>query len=244
MDGERIRRVKDRLFLYDKISDLKESFKGHIFTENYGDGTFDHKYRHYEALRCYLLLTCFDILGQESEFVDFDKFLKAKEFKAERVELLRKFSTEPDIELPIQKMHEYYLKTYGFKKRYLYFIDNILDKTQRERLYSSIKIQKINKTQKTGLRVENVGSTKKKNDFLFRLRNEFTHEGKSWATGSHGIFDDLPSIWDKGEIKWAFQTQYLEKFPTYQMQYLTLRWPNELRKILQVTIERLRTQRS
>jgi len=240
MDVERIKRVKDRLFLYDKISDLKEFFRGDEYTEHPSEGTFDHKFRHYQALRFYLLLTCFDILGQESEFIDFNEFLNSNKFKTERIKLLREFSTETEIS-KIKIMYEYYLKIYGFKKRYLYFIDNILDETQRNRLYSTIKIQKVYNAFKAGVRAEDIVTVKKKNDFLFKLRNEFTHEGKSWASGTHGIFEDFPTIWKNGEIKWTFETQYLEKFPTCHVQYSTLRWPSELRKILQETIERLRT---
>lgn len=165
MDVERIKRVKDRLFLYDKISDLKEFFRGDEYTEHPSEGTFDHKFRHYQALRFYLLLTCFDILGQESEFIDFNEFLNSNKFKTERIKLLREFSTETEIS-KIKIMYEYYLKIYGFKKRYLYFIDNILDETQRNRLYSTIKIQKVYNAFKAGVRAEDIVTVKKKNDFL------------------------------------------------------------------------------
>src|SRR5688572_7556273 len=102
MDQDRIQRVKDRLFLYDKISDLKESFRGHDYTEHPSEGTFDHKYRHYEALRFYLLLTCFDILGQGAEFVDFNKFLNGKEFKKERLDVISSQSGIDDVEHKIK----------------------------------------------------------------------------------------------------------------------------------------------
>lgn len=242
MDTERIQRVKDRLFLYDRISDLKESFRGREYIEHPSEGTFDHKYRHYEAMRFYLLLTCFDILGQGVDFVDFNKFLNSSKFKKERKDFLDSLATGMDVETKMKKMHEYYLKTYGFKRRYLYFINNILDQAQRDRLYASIKVKKITNAFKKGIKSEDISTIKRKNDFLFKLRNEFTHEGKSWATGSHGMFDDFPSIWDEGRVKWTFAQQYLEKVGTYHVQYLTLRWPNELRKILQTTIERLRSE--
>jgi hypothetical protein len=242
MDKERIQRVKDRLFLYDKISDLKESFRGHDYTEHPSKSTFDHKYRHYEALRFYLLLTCFDILGQGAEFVDFSKFLNGKDFKEERKIVINSLRTVDDIEDKIKAVHEYYLKTYGFKTRYLYFINNVLDQGQRDRLYASIKISKITNAFSANVKSEDIASVNRKNEFLFKLRNEFTHEGKSWASGSAGLFDDMASMWSDGSITWAFQPQYLEKKGSYHIQYSTLRWPGEVRKILQVTVERLRSQ--
>ncbi len=240
MEFERIQRVKNRLFLYDKISDLKESFRGHDYTEFPSKGTFTHKYRHYEALRFYLLLTCFDILGQGSEFVDFSKFINAKKFAAQRSKLIDSLPPDNDIDKNVKTMHEYYLQTYGFKKRYLYFIDNILDQEQRDRLYASIRVSKITNAFKRGVKSEDISSIKKKNEFLFKLRNEFTHDGKSLASGSDGLFDNMASIWSEGKIKWTFQTQYAEKKGSYHVQYSTLRWPDEIRKILQVTVERLR----
>lgn len=242
MDKDRIQRVKDRLFLYDKISDLKEAFRGHDYTEHPSKGRFDHKYRHYEALRFYLLLTCFDILGQKAEFVDFNKFLNGRKFKEERKKVISSLSAVDDIGTKIKVVHEYYLKTYGFKQRYLYFINNLLDGAQRQRLYASIQISKITNAFSTGVKSEDISSVNRKNEFLFKLRNEFTHEGKSWASGSGGLFNDKASMWSGGELLWAFQPQYLEKKGSYHIQYSTLRWPGEVRKILQVTVERLRHQ--
>ena len=109
-------------------------------------------------------------------------------------------------------------------------------------LYASIKISKITNAFQKGVKSEDISNVKRKNDFLFKLRNEFTHEGRSWASGSGGLFDDMATIWSDGKIKWAFEEQYLERKGTYHIQYSTLRCPSEVRKILQVTIERLRAE--
>lgn len=103
-------------------------------------------------------------------------------------------------------------------------------------------MNKITNAFNRGVKSKDISTIKKKNEFLFKMRNEFTHEGKSWASGSHGIFDKFSPIWDEGKIKWTFDQQYLEKVKTYHVQYLTLRWPNELREILQSTIERLKSE--
>ncbi len=76
MRQEAIEAAQNRLFLYDKPTTIKDIFKGDKYLEtNDARSTWSYKARHSEALRYYLLLTCFDILGQKKKYIDFNKWI-------------------------------------------------------------------------------------------------------------------------------------------------------------------------
>jgi len=114
MSDDQIKLVIERLAFISKLGIVKKYFKGEYLFETTGIG-WTHLYQHFDGLRIYLLLTCFDILGQPDEYRDFKSWLNSSNTKSERNKILTNIKTENIIEITEYIFTEY-SKIYGMTK--------------------------------------------------------------------------------------------------------------------------------
>lgn len=235
--------VEERIRFIKKLIDQNNFFrdrKGHKIYRSGGDNVILHPYTHYSALLYYLSLTCFDILGQPDEWIDFSSWLESKKgnIKKERELQFEKVS-HLDLQNQLIEVHNFYKRKYGFKNSFFRFIDEILDTDQRRRLFETIDAHTIveegNSINESGDIVYNYGkqitedyslTEKEKKKFLLNIRNYFTHKGVSIGDYSGGIFyfeDDKMEIEHSWYSREIYRTRKGEnqKFVCYSV----YRWP-------------------
>lgn len=240
---DKIEVVKDRLFLYDKLYSIKNVFQGKEYLTRPTKGTWDHKYKHFLALRYYLLLTCFDILGQREDFIDFHSWMNSKGNKAQRETIINE-SKSLSVEETIKTVYNNYLKIYGYRNSFSRFIKEILTKEDRDLLMFSIRIYKIHQDVNGNIiKSECLEDEKKKEDYLLMVRNQFTHKGKSLASGTDGLFhepffSEFKGRYIDGILKFPFESQYYEQKDGFRIAYYTRKWPNVIREVIENTLKR------
>ena len=114
IDGT-VRLVNERLEFVSIISNLRPHFLNHKLIRHTPEGGWTHPWIYFDSLRNYLLLTCFDLLGQPSDYLDFQSWLRSSSKQGERdaiVASLDKSGSEADIAI---RIHRAYLDIYGTK---------------------------------------------------------------------------------------------------------------------------------
>lgn len=243
-NSEQIELVESRLYLIKQLIESKEHFRGHHKTRKLPDNYWTHSYKDYAALRIYLSLTCFDILGQPNNWIDFGSWLKSKKLKLEREKIINKNYTSNYSEF-ISAVNNDYNKIYGVKNSFYKFIREILSEKNRLKLFDSINttIQITPKvvtpngiTMATGKDIEFPIEIKEK--FLFNIRNSFTHKGISIGDAAGGIFDTdkpntLPPDW---KPFWGYIGIHTETINGDIINFSVKRWPFVLIEIIEDTI--------
>ncbi|MDX1906184.1 MAG: hypothetical protein SF053_04060 [Bacteroidia bacterium] len=162
----------------------------------------------YPGLRTYLLLTCFDQLGQ-NEWKFFPDWLNSEKskIKKEREEILKKAHLKENITDAagnanakfIASVYNGYNEIYGVKKSFMNFLRDILPKEQREKLLNKIEIQ-IYEVAEGNFNLKSVGNDEDKEKWLYKTRNDYTHNlltsEKHFTQGFFGI-DDNWLIWEE-----------------------------------------------
>ena len=241
LNPERIQIVKERIALVNKLTSVRESFRGNQLIEGGGkDNSWTHPYKHYAALRNYLLLTCFDILGQTEDYIDFFSWLQSKKLKEERENIIKKCEGT-DIVLNMINVHKEYNSIYGISKSFHRFIYQILSDENRNKLFDSIDIKRRSVSDSKPIEI-NV-SEKMKSDFLFLIRNSFTHKGKALASPTGGVyypFDGEEKPFFDPVLKkemWGYFWNYSEVKEKYRTDYFARKWPSLLVEIIEDTIK-------
>lgn len=190
--------VKERLNFIELLNDQENYFIGGNKIKEYEDGDLTHPYKHFSALRIYLALTCFDVLGQPIDRVDFSKWLNSKKLSEERNLILEKSNSDNPLD-SVKSIYNYYNKKYGARSSFNRFILEILSEGDREKLYKSISAVKLvtpeitnpdgTKTVPTGRDYEL--TNKQKLEFLYFIRNSFTHNAISLGIRDIGVFPKL-----------------------------------------------------
>lgn len=126
----------------------------------------------YPPLINYLRLTCFDLLGQPAEWMQFDSWLNSNKKKEEREQIIAtiKFSNSLDF---TKKVYSEYLKIYSVRSSFFRFLNEILPSHDRDILMEKIKIDFIDYT---SIKHDNSISFKEKQEYLYKIRNEYTHK--------------------------------------------------------------------
>lgn len=246
---EKIEIVEERIWLIKKLIDSKDHFTGREYIKTF-ERSWDHPYKHYSALRNYLILTCFDILGQPAEWLTFDSWLKSKKARKEREEIFSKYHGLDAIEVSIG-VHSDYNKIYGVKNSFYKFLKEILSEANRKRLLDSIKVSHIYQdpvyhedgSVTSGLSRPITVDEEEKYKLLYQIRNVFTHRGESISSGAAGIFENYDD----------FYTHIPNEPPGYLSQFLMIKvvngekwefnsvgWPHILIDILKETLEELK----
>lgn len=136
---------------------------------------FEKKY-HIPPVSEYLILTCFDLLGQKSNFISFDQWLTSKKKKNERTEFLNNINTDDFIEKS-KKLYQKFQNIYGVKNSFMNFINYTLDKEHRTQLFDTIRV-KIYSDYPNNLFDVQYGGDDEKASYLYSLRNKFTHRAE------------------------------------------------------------------
>jgi hypothetical protein len=139
----------------------------------------------------YLLLTCFDILGENKEWINFDNWLNSdeKEDEKERSNIFSKIDNNKKLLQNIKYIRSEYNKIYGVRTSFNNFIDNILPVEARFRLLDSI--QEVKNTSKDGV-VDILSNRANNKKLLFEIRNSYTHRGIGIPSGMTNDHSSLP----------------------------------------------------
>lgn len=168
-------------------SDLLEGYSGYPDDE---ERWWLHPRHEREALVVYLLLTCFDKLGQPKRFLKLSEWLDSNKdrYKSERDEVLKTLpnsSTHIEAARALAEKHD---SIYGVKNSFFRGIEK-LSEENKHTLLSSIDVvfepeydAEDTKTIRTSQPLSYYGleyeEYREKLDFLYRKRNRFTHNLK------------------------------------------------------------------
>lgn len=238
--------VRERLQLLKQLINAKEHFKGHHLATHTDINNVGHPFKHYAALRIYLALTCFDILGQPDEWMDFQSWLKSNRKQEERnIIFLRHQSKEFSERLT--SIHKDYTAIYGVKNSFYRFIREVISEENRVKLLNSIGVmERIREaiyyedgSHSPPLGVSIKVSDELKEKFLFSARNSFTHKGISYGDPSGWLFDyDKPFyISDEDGPLWHSQNLITQKIGDKVLTYQVWKWPFLLIEIIESVLE-------
>jgi hypothetical protein len=140
------------------------------------DNSFEIIGTHQRNLVVYLLLTCFDRLGQPAPYSTFEQFLRSKKASHKRLrEDALKSVVETDYISTALILNQAYNKEYGVRNSFYRFIEDVLPSYQLDLLLDSIMI--VGGLYILGDSEQADDITKKK--YLYALRNSYTHQAES-----------------------------------------------------------------
>lgn len=186
---DKFKLIRARLVLCQRLLEDSDTLPGSEgYTVDEANNTVHHPRHEREALVVYLLLTCFDLLGQSRPYMTFYEWLSSKknEILEEKKDALDKLNVEVgEIVMNAKLLHDYYNLLYGATKAFYAGVDGLSLKA-RDHLLSSICVTRRNPE---SLKPENKNmsypslpiedenkKTKLKLAFLYSLRNSFTHQ--------------------------------------------------------------------
>jgi len=189
-----------RLRLTQQLLEESDQLKGRDGYDFGSEKWWLHPRHEREALVVYLLLTCFDRLGQNSKYISFGDWLNSKKqfYKNERNKALSSLSPNAG---PIESaiiLHETYQDLYGVKNSFCQGIMN-LQKEVKERFLRSVK---ITFNPEYGVHGPNVSmpsypldDEKKelnlKLKYLYSKRNRFTHRLDQYHSSSTPMVSEI-----------------------------------------------------
>lgn len=251
---ENIKFVLARLRLAQALleeSDALPGYEGYNFKNE--NEWWLHPRHEREALVVYLLLTCFDRLGQERGFTTFKDWLKSKnsDHEHERQEVLQTLSsTTPPLEVATA-LADQYQALYGVRNAFYRGIENLSDELQKK-LLSSITVVINPEFGKYGPDTstpsfplnDDVLERKLKLKYLYERRNRFTHRLEqyyaastpfAWGPiGTDGV--SWNAIIEDSLVKYMYPpNQGIEPFSKGAYVYST-RWPFDLFEVLHAAV--------
>ncbi len=251
MDSNKKKLVEDRIQLVKQLNEAKSNFTGPDLSQRINHNTTTHLYKHYQGLRFYLLLTCFDILGQTEGWYSFNEWLytnKSEPAKQER-DLISKNAPSSGALKITKHMHSEYNKIYGARTSFNKFIDNVISEENRLKLFSSVTAiigergDKVGGLFLSGTEKDYDLSYKQKKDFLYSLRCDFTHEGISYGNPTGGFLPhfDLEgqhslSSNESGTSPYISIEIYRKEIKEEIISFRVTRWPYVLIEIIESTI--------
>lgn len=125
------------------------------------------------SLISYLLLTCFDRLGQPADWVPFGSWLESSRHKTERDMVLSEIDHEPDFLERCKLLHARYTELYGVKSSFYRFVNEVLSGATRGLLFCTVEIDTC--TYPPEFLAQQVTSDQEKLKYLFKRRNDYTH---------------------------------------------------------------------
>ncbi len=238
---ERVEILTRRIHLIKKLISERDKFSATPHYKYRVSNNSYHIYQEYSGLRNYLALTCFDIIGQPSEWLDFTSWLKSKNKSHEREQIFEKHYEKE----PITKMiaiNEDYNKIYSVKSSFYRFMNETVSKENKEKLMKSVRVFKINEPGENGWtgagELYDPGNEAKEK-FLFEVRNSFTHKGISCTDPQPRYID--PNLTKAEQLLLDRQDNFLansviKKENLNYYQYCTSKWPYLLLEIIEETI--------
>lgn len=224
---ERILLVQERLEFVAIISSLRPQYLNPNLIRDTSNGGWSHPWKYFDSLRTYLLLTCFDLLGQPHSFKDFQSWLSAESAKEDRTAALQESNRETDIVEIIKVIHRKYLDAYGTKGAFHRFIRETLPRTAQQELYYSVQIREIDPA--TNREVGVIDTKDKKVAFLYGIRNSFTHAGINTGSPAGGVFEDHGEWVElNGRLQKGWEPIHWEKKNGLLIEYSVRDWPDVL----------------
>ena len=148
---------------------------------------FDYKYL-VPPLSEYLLLTCIDQLGQPVDRVQFDQWIVSKSKKNERDAFISKIDSNLDnLEFTLL-IYKNYQSNYGVKNSFINCFENGVNNEDKERLLATIEIEN-SFNYPENISIEK-GNDLDKINYLYSVRNNFTHRTKTTGPYAH-LWPDL-----------------------------------------------------
>lgn len=170
---------------------------------------------HSERLITYLLLTCFDILGQSDGWTHFGNWLNTKKGGPDLTQV-----TSSDPIGVAKELYDQWLSKYGIRNSFYRFIDECLDQPTRQRLLDSLEIKKYPLPPAEGAlsrQSQIPTSDEEKLRYLYKVRNSFTHEAR-------GVPGEYPGVEQQQRLRGRGQAIEGGLFKNYA----TADWPNVL----------------
>lgn len=173
------------------IFELRHQYCDARLIKDVGESGWTHPWRYFDALMYYLLLTCFDLLGQPSEWVSFSEWLVSSKKAAEREVVVRSLRDSLNPTEIARHFNSAYQEIYGVRNSFNAFVLKLLTDEERAELYFNIQIVRgrIECDPNTSYpALGYIENEKKKLDFLYDLRNKFTHSAVIMGSANAGVF--------------------------------------------------------
>lgn len=168
------------------------------------NGVAKQVWSHHFPLTQYLLLTCFDLLGQPDQWCDFGGWSRSSDTAAERASVLSAITETPGSDRWLAAAYDAYNEKYGVKRSFMRFINEVLPPDSRADLLGGVMVYKSTNPPAIGtIRAEE----KVVLDYIYGLRNGYTHQGKAWG-GVHPSL--MPSIPDISDVVWHSREQWFD----------------------------------
>lgn len=249
---ERIDLVRERLEFVHIVTDLNPQFLDPTKTKPTSDGGWTHPWIHFDALRNYLLLTCFDLLGQPSEWKDFSSWLNSKKLQTEVNAVIEKHRGHTDVRTTIEAVHRAYQERYGVTNSFYRFINDVIPQETREALLYSISISYSREFHTydeqghvigTGAElVRKIEDDTSKLKFLFDLRNSYTHRAVNIGSPGGGVWpQSMLTRVENGKVLhgWSRLIVKREKESDCFYDYGVRNWPEVLIQVVEAGITQL-----
>jgi hypothetical protein len=136
---------------------------------------------HQRSLVTYLLLTCFDRLGQPAHYMTFEQFLDSKKKKSAREAVVNALPDAHPVEVA-RALNRAYIDEYGVKNSFFRFFDKVLPEASKHNLLDALRIIDrplfpLNVSDVTEDKLPDA-SDDEKLKYLFALRNAYTHRAE------------------------------------------------------------------
>jgi hypothetical protein len=194
----------------------------------------DVLWMHYRSLVAYLYLTCFDLLGQSSNWIDFGAWLHSKDpvHVAEREGSVADMRPGAERWSTIQEVHAAYNSHYSVRQGFRRFIREILPADTRRNLMASISIQRRVMAPLIGESDPPVElGDVRKIEWLFSFRNQYTHR----AVYVPGLHDSAIPPDMRGDEEWWHMAD--EPSTDSAVSYAVRRWPKILGECVRAGLE-------
>lgn len=252
---ENIEFIRARLNLAQDLLEESDSLAGRdgydLLNPDTNKDWWRHKRHEREALVIYLLLTCFDKLGQERRFLTHQDWLNSKqdEHVNQKNEVINELPPNASSIAIAQAFTDEYQKLFGIKNNFYGGIESLPD-SQREKLLASIDIKFIDKYEQC-TKNQSLPSAplddpaleeRLKFQFIYSKRNQFTHQLIQYYQGSTPLAAENSSepswqaIVDNEEIQYLYAHQDIVKKGKGAYVYSTY-WPFALFEILHSAID-------
>lgn len=179
----------------------------------------------YQSLVVYHLLTCFDLLGQPDNWIDFMNWHISTNKISEKKDARSRFNFWDNFETKVKKYYDFYIYKYGVRKSFVRFINEVIPDSTREELFNSIRIS-VNGMPNPSIRIKEDSNQTVKMNFLSDLRNKYTHSA-IFIPGFHQDFR-MPGT------KSLF-TNFTETINATSWVTISVRdWPDALKKVVKI----------
>ena len=227
--------IRDRLEFVEMITALRPQFCDRQ-TQMTAEGGWTHRWLYFDALRNYLLLTCFDLLGQPQNYMSFGSWLKSDDIEPQRTAALARATSFSVLLDQIKMVHSDYLAAYGTTNSFKRFVKDVLPPEVRANLYHSVMIRKIDPVTNTVVAETTTFSDDKKLDFLYTIRNAFTHTAVNAGSPAGGVWaewDEWRDIDGSGVLKKGYVEIYRVERDGFHFEYSVRDWPDVLSRAVE-----------